>query len=145
MAAFMARSDRVMISHTAEYALLAVVCLAQRQGESLTTQQIAELTHVPPSYLSKVLQVLARAGIIESRRGFGGGFTLMRDARSFTLLDVVNMVDPLPRVRTCPMGLRDHHPDLCPLHRKLDDVMAATERTLGQTTIASLIHGAVTR
>ena len=64
-----------MISQTAEYALRAIVYLA---GQELpqTTQQIAATTRVPAGYLSKVLQALARGGLVHSQRGLHGGFTL---------------------------------------------------------------------
>jgi acyl-CoA dehydrogenase len=65
----------MLLSQTVEYALRAAVCLAGRD-EGQTTPEIAETTKVPPSYLSKVLQGLARAGIVEGKRGVGGGFKL---------------------------------------------------------------------
>ena len=57
-----------MISQTAEYALRAIVFLAD-QAEPRTTQQIAAATRVPPSYLSKVMQALSRARVVHSQRG----------------------------------------------------------------------------
>ena len=66
-----------MISRTVEYALRAVVHLADRAPESRSTDQIAEATRVPKAYLSKVLQNLGRAGVVRSRRGIGGGTTLL--------------------------------------------------------------------
>ena len=61
-----------MISRTAEYALRAVVVLGSSPGGPLTTHQIAEQTRVPSGYLSKVLQALGRAGLVEAERGLRG-------------------------------------------------------------------------
>lgn len=131
-----------MISQTAEYALRAMVCLADSSDEKLTAQVIAGRTQVPAGYLSKVMQALARAGLASSQRGLRGGFTLARSAAEITVLDVVNAVDPVRRITTCPLGRPDHGTNLCPLHRRLDRAMAETERALGASTLAELLEEA---
>lgn len=128
-----------MLSQTVEYALRAVVFLAEGSPESRTNQQIAEATRVPPSYLAKVLQGLRRAGIVHSQRGIGGGSRLVRDAGDITVLDVVNAVDPILRISTCPLGLQRHVGQLCPLHRKLDDALATIETNFASTTIREML------
>jgi Rrf2 family protein len=127
-----------MISQTAEYALRAVVHLASRAGVAQTAQQIAEVTHVPPGYLSKVMQALSRAGLVHSQRGLHGGFTLAGSADGLTVFDVVQAVDPLRRIRKCPLGLKGHL-HLCPLHRRLDDALGMVEQALRASTIAELL------
>jgi Rrf2 family protein len=129
-----------MISQTAEYALRAVVCLGTQGDRSLTTQTIAARTKVPAGYLSKVLQGLGRAGLVESQRGLGGGFSLARSLDEITILDVVNAVDPLKRIERCPLGLVEHGVQLCPLHRRLDDAIALTESLFQGTKIAELLE-----
>lgn len=128
-----------MISQTAEYALRAVVCLASQPDKPMVTPAIAEITQVPAGYLSKVLQMLGRHGMVQSQRGLHGGFTLARPASEMTVLEVVNAVDPLKRIKECPLGLEQHGRRLCPLHRQLDDAMAQVEKALGAHTIAALI------
>ena len=128
-----------MISQTAEYALRAVVYLAGAKGQPRTTQQIAEKTKVSSGYLSKVLQALGRAGIVASQRGLHGGFTLLQEPEELTIYDIVNVVDPIHRIHTCPLGLRKHGVQLCPLHRRLDDAMATVEEAFTSTTLAELM------
>ena len=127
-----------MFSQTAEYALRAVVYLASQGGAAQTTQQIAEATRVPAGYLAKVMQGLSRAGLVYSQRGLHGGFTLSRPADALTVLDVVRAVDPLRRIRSCPLGIKGHV-NLCPLHRRLDNAMALVEKALQDSTIAELL------
>lgn len=55
------------------------------------------------------------------------------------MLDVVNAVDPIPRIRKCPLGNPDHM-QLCPLHRHLDDAIALIEREFKQTTLAEILE-----
>lgn len=126
-----------MLSQTVEYALRAVVWLAEHEAGQ-PTHAIADGTKVPASYLSKVLQSLQRAELVEGRRGAGGGFVLARSPETIRVLDVVQAVDPIVRIRTCPLGNPTHGARLCPLHRRLDDAIAGVERAFGSTTIRDL-------
>ena len=128
-----------MFSQTVEYALRAVVYLAGQDGEPCTTAQVAEVTKVPGPYLSKVLQSLGRAGLVQSQRGLHGGFVLARAAADLTILDVVEAVEPLRRYKECPLGLAAHRHRLCPLHKRLDDALAATEAAFRSTTVAEML------
>ncbi len=128
------------VSQTAEYALRAVVWLAQNPGEPQTTQQLAEGTHVSVSYLPKVLQPLGRVGILTSQRGINGGYSLARDPEELTVLEIISCVDPIQRITRCPLRLQTHTGGLCPLHTMLDDAVAETERRFSQTTIAELLR-----
>ena len=129
-----------MFSQTAEYALRACVYLAMRPDEALTTQQISEKTRVPSAYLSKVLQSLVRAGLVHSQRGFGGGFQLTNACGEVTILEIVNAVDPICRIETCPLGLESHGRNLCPLHKKMDDALRSIQEAFGTTTLEQVIH-----
>ncbi len=127
-----------MFSQTTEYALRAVIYLASQSGTARTTQQIAESTRVPTGYLSKVMQGLGRARLVQSQRGLHGGFTLARPAEELTVLDVIQAVDPIQRIRSCPLGLKGHI-NLCPLHRRLDHAMKLVEEALRKSSIAELL------
>ncbi len=130
-----------MISQTAEYALRAIAYLAKRPDDPRITREIAEATQVPGDYLAKVMQTLVKAGLVKSRRGLGGGFTLERSPEAISILDVVNAVDPLQRILSCPLDLPEHRDSLCPLHRRLDQAMADIEKALGAATIADIMVG----
>ena len=127
-----------MISPTAEYALRALVYLAANE-KTMTGKSIAEGTKVPTDYLSKIMQSLTKAKLVKSQRGLHGGFTLTRDPREITLLDVVTTFDTIERIHSCPLGLEDHCEQLCPLHQNLDAVNARVESQLSSLTIAKLL------
>src|SRR5947207_10536821 len=95
----------VMFSQTVEYALRAVVYLAQQAPAARTTEQIAAATRVPQAYLAKVLQSLCHADLVRSQRGIGGGMSLRKEPAKLTILEVVNAVDPIRRIKECPLGL----------------------------------------
>jgi Rrf2 family protein len=128
-----------MFSQTVEYALRAVAHLAYEAPHPRTTDQVAEATQVPPAYLSKVLQALSRGGIVKSQRGVGGGISLARPAEELTILEVVNAVEPIQRIKTCPLGLKSHGVRLCPLHRRIDDALAHVEAAFAATTLAEVL------
>lgn len=129
-----------MFSQTQEYALRAVIWLASHANSgAFGNTRIAKETAVPPSYLAKILQELARVGILTSRRGVGGGFTLDRDPDCLTVLEVINAVDPLKRITTCPLGLKTHGGNLCPMHARLDEAMSMVEEALGNSTIREMM------
>ena len=128
-----------MLSQTVEYALRAVVYLANRPGEASRTSEIAEVTKVPSAYLSKVLQELRKADIVSSQRGIGGGVMLSRSPEELTILEVVDAVDPIQRIDSCPLGLRKHGVRLCPLHRRLDNAMKQFEEAFANTTLAEVL------
>ena len=128
-----------MISQTVEYALRAIVTIAQHDGKPCTAQQIAEISQVPAPYLSKMMQGMARAELVISKRGLHGGFVLNKAATELTIWDVVDAVEPFKRIRECPLGIGSHGTTLCPLHRRIDNAMAMVEESFRATTVAELL------
>jgi Rrf2 family nitric oxide-sensitive transcriptional repressor len=133
----------MMLSTTAEYALRIMIALAESGKDSLTSEAISSAAQVPPDYAVKVLQLLARAELVRAQRGRGGGFSLTCDPAQTTLLDVVSVIDPLKRIRSCPLDRESHRDGLCPLHQCVDDVLALLEDNLRQMTLQGVIDGAV--
>jgi len=128
-----------MLSKTAEYALRTVACLAGDAGHAESADVLCEQTKVPRRYLHKVLQDLVKAELVRSRSGPGGGYSLSRLPDEITILDVVNAVAPLERIRHCPLGLPSHT-SLCPLHQELDKAYAATEEAFSRVTIGQVLR-----
>lgn len=128
-----------LLSDATEYGLRAVVWLAQRPGQAQKVREIAEGTRATPGYLIKVLQALAKVGILSAQRGSSGGFRLESDPAELSVLEVINAIDPIERIRTCPLGLESHGECLCPMHRRIDEAMAAIELSFGDSTIEDLL------
>jgi Rrf2 family protein len=128
-----------MFSQTVEYALRAVVYLAYASPAARTTEQIHLATQVKKAYLSKILQGLAKKGIVTTQRGVGGGVALAQAPDLVTILDVVNAVEPIERIRSCPLGLSSHGVRLCPLHKRMDAALESVETAFGSTTLAEVL------
>ena len=128
-----------MISQTAEYALRAVIFLADHEGESHTAHAISSVTQVPTTYLSKILQSLARAHLVTSQRGPHGGFHLTKSPDEVTVYEVVQIIDPIQRITQCPLGISEHGTNLCGLHRLLDSTALMIERQFRKVTITGAL------
>lgn len=129
-----------MISLTIEYALRAMVCLSSSKAEeSMNSETIAERTKVPKGYLSKIMRDLVVANLVDSQRGPNGGFVLARPASQINILSIVDAVDPINRIRECPLG-NPSHTKLCPLHRRLDDSLANIERDFKETLLSEVLE-----
>ena len=105
-------------------------------------RDLAERTGVPASYLTKVLLVLNRAGLVEATRGTGGGYRLSKPAAEISLWEIVDPVDNVGRLDDCIMGLNEcSEQNPCAMHdwwkRARDDYLA----TLRQTTLAEVTGG----
>lgn len=130
----------MQLSQTAEYALRAATWLAEHVGDPQTTQQIAAGCQMPASYLAKVLQPLAKAGIVSAQRGLGGGYVLEKHPDELTLLAVLSAVEPVQRIRVCPLKISSHGTNLCALHRALDDTLENVEKQLATHSVGELLR-----
>ncbi|MBT5551404.1 MAG: Rrf2 family transcriptional regulator [Nitrospina sp.] len=129
-----------MISQTSEYALRAVVCLAQNQDKPYTTAEIAKWTKVPEHYLSKVLLALAKHEVVYSKKGLHGGYVLAHAPENLPLLNVINAVDPIKRIKSCPLKLKTHGTNLCRLHKRVNDTIDMMEDMFRSSTIATILN-----
>ncbi|MEL6797254.1 MAG: Rrf2 family transcriptional regulator, partial [Planctomycetota bacterium] len=130
-------------SKTTEYAFRASVFLCEAKGRRVPAQEIAAATHVPVRYMSKVLQTLTEAGLIESQRGPSGGFWITRDPVDMSLLDVVQAIAPLERMSAgSSNGTGDTNgfqSDMRRLYKELDSLVEIAVKKLAGTSLDSLM------
>ena len=94
----------MMISRETDYAVRCVLHLARTPGRIAMISEIARACEVPRSFLAKILQRLARAGVVRSHRGAGGGFQLVRNAGELSLRDVVEIMQGPVALNTCAVA-----------------------------------------
>lgn len=103
-----------------KYAIRAMAYIAAREdpSEPISAAEIAAAEGIPPYYLAKVLQDLARAGILASVRGRGGGFRITHAPDEIHLLDVLGAVENIKKLtEDCVLGLDSCSEFVpCPLH-----------------------------
>lgn len=127
-----------MISRTSEYALQAVIHLAQHVDDwPIPGRKIAEETGVPRQYLAAILGDLVRVGVLESSPGKGGGFRLARPAKEIQLAEVFASFEPiLSDRRPCPFGQEIcSDDDPCAGHDQWKRVRGTYERFLEKNSI----------
>jgi len=130
-----------VLSQTAEYALRAVLFLADR-GEPASVDEIAKRLQVPRNYLSKTLHRLAREGVLVSARGKGGGFRLAVDPNRLKLLRVVEPFDQISGERRCLLGrpqCSDRNP--CPAHHQWRAAGERVSEFFRERTVGDLVKG----
>ena len=93
-----------MISKTDQYALRAVLYLAQNPERPVRAAQVAGALRLPANYLSKILHTLARVGLLASERGPQGGFRLARPAAEISLAEIIQPFDTTASERSCLFG-----------------------------------------
>ncbi|UCD37516.1 MAG: Rrf2 family transcriptional regulator [Fidelibacterota bacterium] len=134
----------MLYSKSAEYAIQAMIYLAEREGEGLSmVSSIAEQYNIPRQFLAKLIQTLSRNRLVKSYRGRSGGVELARPANSITMMEIVNTIDgPPPVEERCVIGL-DVCTDeaTCPLHFEWTHIRSLIRDTLEHQTLAELASG----
>lgn len=132
-----------MLTRTGGYALHAALAIAEmgRDGHPVRALDVAESLDIPANYLSKILQALARDGILVSERGRKGGFRLARDPSRIRLIDVVAGFDDLGRERQCLLG-RGTCSDVggCPAHKEWKQASTPAFKFFETRTLADLMR-----
>jgi Rrf2 family protein len=130
-----------MISSTSEYALRALVTLAEAtEGTTMQARALARATGVSPSYLYKVLTTLRRTGILEGARGSRGGYSLARPPEEICLVEVVSLFEVVRSKDACLLGRSEGCSDdmPCGAHEDWKRVRGAFEEFLKSKTVADL-------
>jgi len=134
-----------MLSHSGESALKAVIELARSQSNEWEgAGRLARRLGVSPSYLAKIMQTLAREGVLESQRGKIGGFKLARPAGQIRLLEVVAPFDDLTPGRRCLLGrpsCSDQAP--CQVHERWKQAGQRIADFFQGTTVGELLGNGV--
>jgi len=131
-----------ILSATAEYALRAVLVLA-REGRRLSADEIARATGAPANYLSKTLNVLAKAGIVTSARGPAGGFGLALQPDELTIARIADAFAEPSRPSVCLLGSRPCNPEApCAAHHRWSAIAHLMHDTLANTSLADLLSAA---
>jgi Rrf2 family protein len=95
------------LTKKADYGLMALKFLAEHpQTVALSATEIAEGYHIPPQLLAKILQRLAKVGLVRSTAGMNGGYTLARAASDISVLEVLLAVDGPLFLTACSSGPR---------------------------------------
>lgn len=106
------------LSKGAEYAVRSVLYLSlQPKGKVCYSEEISRDQEIPPSYLAKIFQSLAKKGIVRSTRGVNGGISLLKAPESISMYDVIAAIEGDIFLNDCLIyeGFCPRDP-VCPAH-----------------------------
>ncbi len=131
----------MILSSTAEYALRAILYLAERGDNGpVPAAEVSAALKIPPNYLGKILHELARSKILTSSRGKRGGFILAIKPDRLQLLRVVSLFDDFSQERRCLLGRnRCNEQSPCLVHDRWRGVSEQVTAFFQETTVGDLL------
>ena len=131
----------MIMNQATDYAFRAVNFLAKRPGEVIEAQTIAEVQVIPMRFLLKIMPSLIRAGIVNSFRGFGGGYTLAKENKDITFLAVIEAIEGPLAINRClrdPSECNRQAALFCKIHPALAQIQSKFREELKNHNFAEL-------
>ena len=133
----------MLITRASEYAILSLIVLSKAtapiDSETLSTQ-----LSIPKSFLAKILQALAKKGILKSFKGVNGGFALLKEAKDINMLDVMVSVEgKAPVVFDCASSANDcpsEQAHLCSIWPFLNKLQGKIDTFLAEMTLEEILN-----
>jgi Rrf2 family iron-sulfur cluster assembly transcriptional regulator len=131
----------VSLSNTTGYGVRALTCLAGCRNPPASIKTLAERSGVPQAYLAKIVKTLNDAGIIESKRGSGGGIWLARPSRLISLLEICTALEGEELFGACLFGLEPCSDNCgCPAHKFWVKYRELMRRELNQIKLSDVLE-----
>ena len=130
------------LSKKADYGLIALRHLATHQGgEAVSATEIAEECGISTPLMAKILQKLARKGLVLARHGSSGGYQLARDPASISALEVIDAIDGPLFITSCVTSRGEcGHTHTCTVREPLRRVNETILQVLGALTISEMAN-----
>lgn len=133
-----------MLSNKSKYAIRAVIYIAYRSQFNdgrISGRLISEYLNIPLAFTVKILQELAKGGIISSVKGPGGGFYLSGENEKKNLMDLITVFGDHKFFENCALGLPQCSDDRpCPIHQDFGKCRNNIRRIFENKTICNLAH-----
>ena len=131
------------LTKKADYGLMALKYLAEQantpHAHAQSAKDIAEAYHIPPQLLAKILQRLAKVGILRSHAGMNGGYSLLKAAREISAFEVIHAIDGPLFITSCgPSHSGCDLTDSCTIKEPLARVNDTISGVLRSISIADL-------
>ena len=94
------------ITRESDYGVRCVIYLSRNPQSIVPVNEIAKSMHIPKTFLAKILQRLAKAGIVKSVRGVGGGFSLLKKPADISMLDVIKAIQGECAINICAVNAK---------------------------------------
>ena len=124
------------LSQKSDYGLILLSSLRQAQGKPSPISKIAEKHKISSKFLSQIAQELKKAGILASKEGVAGGYSLAQKADKIKLLDVLKVLDGELVEGKC---FEEGHECTCGAGEMWNEMKEQMEETIGKKTVADLV------
>ena len=136
---FVSSKSTTMLSKTCEYALRAMIYIAQqsRDGSMINIKEVAGKINSPELFIGKILQGLSKQGFLQSSKGRYGGFYISDDEAKHSLADIITAIDGDKMFQGCGLGLAfcsETNP--CPIHDTYKEARDQLQEIYGKTTLS---------
>lgn len=136
--------ETLRISARADYAIRATAGIAALPADGLVTADTLATEHdIPLRFLLTILNKLRQVGIVESRRGPGGGYRLVKTSSELTLAEIIAAVDVAPTHQPWPHAAdcAEESSTTVRVHALWSSLRTSLQDTLEHTTIADVLAG----
>lgn len=132
----------MQITRAAEYGVLGLMRLGREDGRAVAMiDDLSRAEKIPKSFLAKIFQDLARAGLVRSTRGAGGGFALAKSPGEITILEIVEAIEGKIVFQRCRQEKPDcEHAGGCALCSLFERAQDGLKEALTRTTLLDLIR-----
>jgi Rrf2 family protein len=132
----------MQITRAGEYGVLGLMNLARRSpGQMAMIDDVSRTERIPKSFLAKIFQDLAKAGLVRSVRGAGGGFVLVKDPAEISVLEVIEAIEgKIVFQRSKQLKPECEHTDGCALCGLFEQAQDGVKDVLLRTTLTDLIR-----
>jgi Rrf2 family transcriptional regulator, iron-sulfur cluster assembly transcription factor len=132
----------MQITRAGEYGVLGLMNLARRSpGQMVMIDEVSRKERIPKSFLSKIFQHLAKAGLVRSIRGAGGGFVLVKDPAQVSVLEIIEAIEGRIVFQRCKQLKPDcEHAGGCALCGLFVQAQDGVKDVLLRTTLVDLIE-----
>lgn len=129
----------MIYSKACEYGIRALTNLARQPNQLAVVRDVSDAEGIPHYFLGKILQTMAKEGLVMSTKGPGGGFKLARPADEITLYDIKAAIDGVDDLVECAVGLAQCNDEMpCPLHDTFKPLRERIKSYLQETTLATM-------
>lgn len=129
----------MLFSKTCEYGLQAMILLAT-EDRKMGITEISEKQGLPSHYLSKILQNLVKAKILESAKGPNGGFWLAKTANNIRMSQIIDAIDGMETFEKCGLGLKvcdSKNP--CAIHHQIQPLREGIVNVFYKNTLSEIV------
>ncbi|MEA2091376.1 MAG: Rrf2 family transcriptional regulator [Campylobacterota bacterium] len=133
----------MLITRASEYAILSLIVLS-KASSPMDSETLSNQLSISKSFLAKILQSLAKNGILKSYKGVNGGFALLKEPKDISMLDIMSSVEgKAPTVFDCSPSISDcpsNKAELCSIWPFLNKLQGKIDKFLAEITLEDVLE-----